>query len=403
MALSAAPRTAGAITVALTRLTLVDFRSYAAAELTPDAGLTVVAAPNGTGKTNLLEAIHVAITGRSHRAAVDADLVRHGTPFGRVRLDLAGGTAAGGSTIELVVPGVEPPAGIRKRLTVNGVARRSTSLTELARSVLFRPEEMLLLVGSPSERRRFLDGIVAQRDRRAARDLVDVARVLAQRNALLRAIRAEEAPLDALAFWDEQLATVGGRVMRARLDALAELAPRIGPLHDAVAAPDERGASVQLVYLDALKEAWPERALVAERPPTDEELAAAYRRRIADVRQKEAWNGVSLVGPQRDDLRAELGGRDVAAHASRGQQRTIILAMKLAETDLLGADGPRPIVLLDDVFSELDPDRSSRLSGLLADRGQVIVTTADPAALDGARAQQASVWRIVDGRLEPAA
>ena len=403
MALSAAPRTAGATSVALTRLTLADFRSYAAAELIPDAGLTVVAAPNGTGKTNLLEAIHVAITGRSHRAAVEADLVRHGSPFARVRLDLAGGTTAGGSTIELVVPGAEPPAGIRKRLTVNGVARRSTSLTELARSVLFRPEEMLLLVGSPSERRRFLDGIVAQRDRRAARDLVDVARILAQRNALLRAIRAEEAPLDALVFWDEQLATVGGRVMRARLDALAELGPRIGPLHDAVAAPDERGASVQLVYLDALKEAWPERALVAERPPTDEELAAAYRRRIADVRQKEAWNGVSLVGPQRDDLRAELGGRDVAAHASRGQQRTIILAMKLAETDLLGADGPRPIVLLDDVFSELDPDRSSRLSGLLAGRGQVIVTTADPAALDCARAQRAAVWRIVDGRLEPAA
>jgi DNA replication and repair protein RecF len=403
MALSAAPRTAGATSVALTRLTLLDFRSYAAAELTPDAGLTVVVAPNGTGKTNLLEAIHVAITGRSHRAAVDADLVRHGSAFGRVRLDLAGGTAAGGSTIELVVPGAEPPPGIRKRLTVNGVARRSTSLTEVARSVLFRPEEMLLLVGSPSERRRFLDGIVAQRDRRAARDLVDVTRILAQRNALLRAIRAEEAPLDALAFWDEQLAAVGGRVMRARLEALAELGPRIGPLHDAVAAPDERGASVRLLYLDALKEAWPERALVADRPPTDEELAAAYRRRIADVRQKEAWNGVSLVGPQRDDLRAELGGRDVAAHASRGQQRTIILAMKLAETDLLGADGPRPIVLLDDVFSELDPDRSSRLSGLLADRGQVIVTTADPAALDGARAQRAAVWRIVDGRLEPAA
>jgi DNA replication and repair protein RecF len=368
--------------------------------MTPDSGLTIVSAPNGTGKTNLLEAIHVAITGRSHRAAVESDLVRHGRPFARARLDLADGTAAGGSTIELVVPGTEPPAGLRKRLTVNGVARRSASLAEVARSVLFRPEEMLLLVGSPSERRRFLDGIIAQRDRRAARDLVDAARVLAQRNALLRAIRAEEASLDALVFWDEQLATVGGRVMRARLDALTELAPRIGPLHDAVAAPDERGASVRLVYLDALKDAWPERGLAADRPPTDEELAAAYRRRIADVRQKEAWNGVSLVGPQRDDLRAELGGREVAAHASRGQQRTIILAMKLAESDLLGTDGPRPIVLLDDVFSELDPERAGRLSSMLRDLGQVIVTTADPAALEGDRAEQAAVWRIVDGRLE---
>ena len=400
MALRAAPRPAGVTSMALTRLTLADFRSYEAAELTPDPGLTIVSAPNGTGKTNLLEAVHVAITGRSHRAAVDSDLVRHGRPFARARLDLADGTAAGGSTIELVIPGTEPPAGLRKRLTVNGVARRSASLAEVARAVLFRPEEMLLLVGSPSERRRFLDGIVAQRDRRAARDLVDATRILAQRNALLRAIRAEEASLDALAFWDEQLATVGGRVMRARLDALSELAPRIGPLHDAVAAPDERGASVRLVYLDALKEAWPERELAADRPPTDEELAAAYRRRIADVRQKEAWNGVSLVGPQRDDLRAELGGRDVAAHASRGQQRTIILAMKLAETDLLGTDGPRPIVLLDDVFSELDPDRAGRLSSMLRGLGQVIVTTADPAALEGARAERAAVWRIVDGELE---
>jgi DNA replication and repair protein RecF len=382
--------------MSLTALTLVDFRSYEHAELAPEPGMTIVAAPNGTGKTNLLEAIHVAVTGRSHRAAVDADLVRHGSGFARVRLDLADGTAAGGSTIELVMPGVEPPAGVRKRLTVNGVARRSSSLAEVARSVLFRPEEMLLLVGSPSERRRFLDGIVAQRDRRSARDLVDVARIIAQRNALLRAVRAEEASLDALVFWDEQLATVGARVMRARLEVLSELTPRIGPLHDAVAAPDERGATVRLAYVDALKEAWPERDRVAEAVPTDEELAAAFRRRIADVRQKEAWNGVSLVGPQRDDLRAELGGRDVASHASRGQQRTIILAMKLAETDLLGVDGPRPIVLLDDVFSELDPDRARRLGSMMRNLGQVIVTTADPGVVVG---EQAAVWHIADGRL----
>ena len=396
MALRAESRAAAGAGMDLTRLILSDFRSYAGAELRPERGLTLVSAPNGTGKTNLLEAIHVAITGRSHRATLDADLVRHGAGFARVVLELAGGTSAGGALIELVLPGAEPPAGIKKRLTVNGVPRRTSSLAEVARSVLFRPEEMLLLVGSPGERRRFLDGIVAQRDRRAARDLVEVARVLSQRNALLRAIRAEEAPLDSLVFWDEQLALVGARVMRARLAVLEELRGRIGALHDAVAAPGERGASVELVYVDALKEAWPERAAAADRLPDDEELTAAYRRRIREARQKEAWNGVSLVGPQRDDLRAELGGRDVAVHASRGQQRTIILAMKLAETDLLGTDGPRPIVLLDDVFSELDPDRAERLSGLLTARGQVIVTTADPAP---ARPDLAT-WRIEDGRLE---
>jgi len=398
MALRAAPRAAAA-TMELTRLALTDFRSYTSAELTLDPGLTVVAGPNGTGKTNLLEAIHATIVGRSHRASLDVELVRHGAGFARVRLDLAGGTMAGGATIELVLPGAEPTPGIRKRLTVNGVARRTSTLSDVARVVLFRPEEMLLLVGSPGERRRFLDGIVSQRDRRAARDLVDVARVVSQRNALLRAIRAEEASIATLAFWDEQLAQLGARVMRARLEVLAELVERIGPLHQAVAANGEGGASVGLTYLDGLKEAWPERADPRHRMPGDGELADAYRRRIGDVRQKEAWNGVSLVGPQRDDLRAELGERDVASHASRGQQRTIILAMKLAETDLLGADGPRPIVLLDDVFSELDPERATRLSGLLAGRGQVIVTTADPGTLEASRRREAAVWRIRADRL----
>jgi len=166
-----------------------------------------------------------------------------------------------------------------------------------------------------------------------------------------------------------------------------------------VASDGERGTSVGMAYLDGLKEAWLERSDPRRRLPGADELTAAYRRRIAEVRQKEAWNGVSLVGPQRDDLRAELGGRDVASHASRGQQRTIILALKLAETDLLGADGPRPIVLLDDVFSELDPDRAARLSDLLAGRGQVIVTTADPGTLEGARRRHAAVWRIGPGSL----
>ncbi len=400
MAQPAAQRQApSAQPVEVSRLALTDFRSYPSAELEPDPGLTVVAAPNGAGKTNLLEAIHATITGRSHRATVDAELVRHGAGFARVVIELAGGTAGGGATIELVLPGAAPPAGVRKRLTVNGVARRSSSVAETARAVLFRPEEMLLLVGSPADRRRFLDGIVAQRDRRAAHDLVEAARILAQRNALLRAIRAEEASLDTLGFWDEQLAQVGARIMRARLEVVREVGERIGPLHDAVAAPAERGASVTLAYVDGLKEAWPERADPSVRIPDADELVRAHRRRIADVRQREAWNGVSLVGPQRDDLRAELGGRDVATHASRGQQRTIILSLKLAETDILGVDGPRPIVLLDDVFSELDPDRATRLSQLLAGRGQVIVTTADPGTLEAARMQDASVWRIADGRL----
>lgn len=387
----------------VTRLLLEDFRSYADAELLPDARLTIVAGPNGAGKTNLLEAIHVAVAGRSHRAAADAELVRHGRPFARVRLDLAGAADQDGARLELLLPGEAPPAEVRKRLLLNGLPRRSSSVHEVVRCVLFRPEEMLLLVGSPGERRRFMDGILAQRDRRAGRDLGELARVLAQRNALLRAIRREEAGTDGLGFWDEQLAQVGARVMAARLALVRELDARIPSLHAAVAPDDERADAVRLAYADSLKDAWPDRrpAMPGDAgAPAAEELVEAFRRRLAAARQKELWNGVTLIGPQRDDLRVELGGREVAAHASRGQQRTIILAMKLAERDLLGEeDAPQPIVLLDDVFSELDPERSGRALELLLERGQVLVTTADLAALPPARRRGVPIWNVGEGRL----
>lgn len=382
----------------LTRLVLEQFRSYQAAELHPDPGLTIVAGPNGAGKTNLLEAVFVTVTGRSHRAATDAELVRHGAPFARVRLDLTDDSANPGSRVELVLPGVDAPPEIRKRLTVNGVARRAQTVGDTVRAVLFRPEEMLLLVGSPSDRRRFMDAILAQRERRTARDLVELARVLAQRNALLRAIRREEATEEGLAFWDEQLAVIGARVLDARLALVSELRGRIGPLHDAVASSDERGMVVDLVYADTLKG---ERAGVE--PGDVEGLADAFRRRVADARQKELWNGMTLVGPHRDDLRATLAGRDVATHASRGQQRTIILALKLAETDLLGeGDAPRPVVLLDDVFSELDRDRTERSLELLLERGQVLVTMADLEPLPVARRRSVPIWHVDGGRLSQA-
>src|SRR5438552_7608580 len=388
----------------LVRLALESFRSYRAAELEPDPGLTIVAGPNGAGKTNLLEAVQVAITGRAPRATADMELVQRGAIFARISLELVDERGSE-VRIDALIPGVDAPREVRKRVTVNGLARRVGGLGETVRSVLFRPEEMLLLVGSPSERRRFLDAIAGQRDRGAARDLADLARILAQRNAVLRAIRHEEAGEDELGFWDEQLAVVGGRVMAERLAVVGRLGELIGPLHDAVAPESERGDAVRLAYADSLKDAWPDRATGAEAaledtPALAAELATAYRRRLAGVRQKEIWNGVSLVGPQRDDLSVQLDSREVAAHASRGQQRTIILAMKLAETDLLSVDGPSPLVLLDDVFSELDRQRSERALELLLARGQVLVTMADLSSLPSRRRRSVPIWHVSDGTLQ---
>jgi DNA replication and repair protein RecF len=389
--------------VRLARLRLDHYRSYVSAEIEPDPGLTVIAGPNGVGKTNLLESVWVAVSGRSHRTATDADLVTHGAQLGRVTLDLApasGREAA--ARVELVLPGVDAPAGFRRRLIVNGNARRHASLADTVRAVLFRPEEMMLLVGSPSERRRFLDAILAQQSPATARDLADLARVLAQRNALLRAIRAEEADPAELAVWDEQLALLGGRVTAARLDLVAGLGDRIGSLHDAVAPAEEQGDTVGLAYADTLKDAWPDREAAMTDPAARSApaLAEAIRRRVEMVRQKEIWNGVSLVGPQRDDLAVSLGGLPVAAHASRGQQRTIIVALKLAETDLLAeSGGPAPIVLLDDVFSELDPARSERSLDLLRQRGQVLVTITDPGLLPARHRHRVPIWSVGDGRL----
>ena len=386
---------------------LHDFRSYERAELVPAPSLTIVAGPNAAGKTNLLEAIFVAIAGRSPRADADHELVRHGASFARVQLDATDDAGERPARIELVLPGAPAgaPAGeasrrpaqadVRKRVQVNRVPRRSGGLADVARAVLFRPEEMMLLVGAPSERRRFLDTIVAQRSRLAAREIGQLARVLAQRNALLRAIRSEEADPGELEFWDDQLIDVGGRVMHARLEVVAELGELIGPLHARVAPPSDRGNEVRLEYVDSLKgPEW------EADPPALREIAERFRARIADVRQKELWNGVSLVGPHRDDLRVRLAGRDVSTHASRGQQRTIILALKLAETRLLsGSEAGEPIVLLDDLFSELDPQRTARALDLLLEHGQVLVTTADLRSLPAPHRRGVPIWQVADGQL----
>ncbi len=305
MALRAAPRRAAdGSTMDLSRLALTDFRSYAFDELRPHPGLTVIAAPNGAGKTNLLEAVHVAITGRSHRAATDLELVRHGAGLARVVLELSGGTAEGGATIELVLPGSPAAPGVRKRLTVNGVPRRShLGVGDGARGPLPPGGDAAagrVAIGAPP---------LPRRDPGPARPALrpptswrwGASSPSATPSCAPSGPRRQ--PSTASAFWDEQLATTGARVMRGRLAVVAELDERPRPAPRRGGRPDERGAGVRLVYVDALKEAWAARPAQAPAAGELPRRGRAGRRLPAPDRGGPPAGGVERGEPRRPAAR----------------------------------------------------------------------------------------------------
>ncbi len=274
-------------------------------------------------------------------------------------------------------------SGGRKRIRVNGVGRRAAGLGRHLRVVLFAPEEMLLVVGSPSLRRAAIDALAAARYPSYADDLSTYGRTLQQRNSLLRAIREEQASRAELRFWDGSFLDTGGRVVAARLSLLETLAAPLAAAHREI-APDEASAgSLAMRYVTNAP------ALAGETPRD------ALARRLADTAEKEVWNGSTVIGPHRDDVAFELAGRDLGGFASRGQQRTAILAFKLAELDLLTElDGHPPLLLLDDVFSELDPERRSHLVRRIAELPQAFVTTTTPDDLDPALREIAHGWEV---------
>ncbi len=362
------------------------------------AGPQLIVGPNAAGKTSLLEGIVLLALGRSHRTSTDAEMIRWGQPFARVEGHVAGvgaGGAAGGiggpPAVERTVGSgevvdvalVAAGTGQRKRIRVNGVPRRASGLLGVLRVVLFAPEEMLLVAGSPSLRRGALDLLAGQRSAAYLRDLTTYGRSLQQRNGLLRAIREERAGRDELRFWDRTLLDSGGAVVAERLRLLETLAAPLAAAHAEI-APEEAAAGTLTVRYATNAPALPGEL------PRD-----ALARRLAETAEKELWNGSTLVGPHRDDLVFELGGRDLAGFASRGQQRTAILAFKLAELDLLTElDGRPPLLLLDDVFSELDPARRAHLVRRIAALPQAFVTTTALEDLDPVLREHAIAWEV---------
>ena len=362
------------------QLQLDSVRSYRQLDASFGAGPQLVWGPNAAGKTSLLEAMVVLARGASHRTSTDAELIRWGADVARID----GRSGDDQIEVALVRPGsVSAAGGARKRIRVNGVARRATALAERLRVVLFAPEDMLLVVGSPSLRRATLDQLASTLLPAYASELATYGRALQQRNGLLRAIRDDAASRDDLRYWDRPFLDAGGAVVAARHSLLARLAGPLAAAHAEIAPEEASAGTLALEYVTNAP-------VGPGESPRD-----ALERRLAETAEKELWNGTTLVGPHRDDLAFAMGGRELSAFASRGQQRTAILAIKLAELDLVSAhDGRPPLLLLDDVFSELDPARRGHLVRRISELPQAFVTTTTLDDLDPALRAIATPWEV---------
>ncbi|MFC5744933.1 DNA replication/repair protein RecF [Actinomadura rugatobispora] len=349
-------------------LSLQDFRSYATAEVALEPGVTAFVGPNGQGKTNLVEAIGYVASHGSHRAATDAPLVRHGAPRAIVRAGLVKDDRK--ALIELEI---NPGKANRARLNRSPVPR-PREILGLLRTVLFAPEDLALVKGDPGERRRFMDELLTARAPRFAGVRSDYDRVLKQRNALLKSAAAHRrAPgqevLATLDVWDSHLARTGAELLAARLDLVSALRPLVVRAYAALAPGSD---AADLIYKSSLGD---EAELSTDRAKLAEQLLAG----VAGARRQELERGVSLIGPHRDELVLRLGELPARGYASHGESWSFALGLRLGAFDLLRDDGDDPVLILDDVFAELDTGRRSRLAEMVAPAEQVLITAAVPA------------------------
>ncbi len=371
-------------------LSLADFRSYARAEVALDPGVTAFVGPNGQGKTNLVEAVGYLATLGSHRVASDAPLVRLGAERAVVRAQVVQDDRQ-----QLVELEINPGRANRARINRSSQVRPRDVLG-IVRSVLFAPEDLALVKGDPGERRRFLDELITARTPRLAGVRGDYERVLKQRNTLLKSAalarrhgsRAAAGPggksggadLSTLDVWDQHLARAGAELLAQRLDLVAALHPLTDKAYEQLAPG---GGPVGLEYRSSIGD---ERLAGAT---GREDLYGRLLEALGEARRQEIERGVTLVGPHRDDLVLKLGPAPAKGYASHGESWSYALALRLASYELLCADGREPVLVLDDVFAELDVRRRERLAELVAPGEQVLVTAAVeddvPGLLAGAR------------------
>lgn len=364
----------------VTHLSLADFRSYPLVEVPLAAGVTVFTGANGQGKTNLVEAVDYLATLGSHRVAAEAPLVRAGAERALVRARVQAGVDDDRSLLlEIeILPGKANKASLNR-----APLRRARDLLGALRVVLFSPEDLAIVKGDPADRRRFIDELITARWPRIAGVRADYERALRQRSNLLKSVsgRGSRTISDevgaTLDVWDAQLASFGAEIVAARLVTLAALQPLLATSYADI-APTNNDAGA--VYKSSTE-------LDAEL--STPELVARLTDQMAQRRGEEIARGQCLVGPHRDDITLKIGELPAKGYASHGESWSLALALKLASFALLRADGVEPVLILDDVFAELDETRRARLAELIADAQQVLITAAViadvPQALAGRR------------------
>ncbi|MFC9651548.1 DNA replication/repair protein RecF [Streptomyces sp. NPDC056937] len=395
----------------VTHLSLADFRSYARVEVPLDPGVTAFVGANGQGKTNLVEAVGYLATLGSHRVSSDAPLVRMGADRAVIRAAVTQGERS-----QLVELELNPGRANRARINRSSQVRPRDVLG-IVRTVLFAPEDLALVKGDPGERRRFLDELITARSPRMAGVRSDYDRVLRQRNTLLKSAAMARRhggrgmDLSTLDVWDQHLARAGAELLAQRVDLVATLQPLADKAYEQLAPG---GGPVALEYRSSAGDPGDPGApgasgddasgpgaadgLVAPGVTSRDELYGHLLAALAGVRKQEIERGVTLVGPHRDDLVLKLGRLPAKGYASHGECWSFALALRLASYDLLRAEGNEPVLVLDDVFAELDARRRERLAELVLPGEQVLVTAAVdddvPGVLAGAR------FAVADGAVE---
>jgi DNA replication and repair protein RecF len=388
--------------VHLAHLTLTNVRSFRRLELDLSPGRHVVAGDNAQGKSNLLEAVQMLATARTLRGGTDLDLISWDAvtddPLPAARLEAAVQTAQGKRTLEIAIIAQETPPGVApvrasRRFRVNGVARRASDLIGQLRVVMFSADDLEIVSGPPAMRRRYMDITISQFDPVYLRALQRYQRVLEQRNSLLRKLQERRGKPDELDFWDEELASAGALVAQRRADAVRALA-RDARDRYAELAPSET-EDLAICYEPRLPGDLAE--YVREHDLADRLRAALVEERRDDIRR-----GVTRWGPHRDDVQFLIGGHAAAISASRGQQRTAALALRLAEVELsTHRTGDPPVLLLDDILSELDPDRRERILRAAYNVDQVLITTPDEDRPSDAELPEAHRYRLTAGTITP--